>query len=161
VVLMGERIHRAREVLKPYKNGTFTRWLSSTFGTRKTGYNTLSYFELYRDLPQERLKEQFKKIPLKAAYILASREGNIDAKANIIREYHSYDYNDLVALIQEKLPIPHSNKQAKKSLTSMLIDQMQKTAQNLGNIRKDLTEEDREALQKVKVLVDSLIKIDV
>lgn len=46
-ILMGERVHRARELLKSYKDGAFTKWLESAFGTRKTGYNVLAYYEFY------------------------------------------------------------------------------------------------------------------
>ena len=116
-VLMGERVHKAKEVLNPYKDGTFTRWLESTFGTRKTGYNVLSYFELYRDLPQLDLEEKLKKMPLRAAYVLASRELDLDAKASIIRDCHELNHSELVAIIPDRLPASHESSRAQKALS--------------------------------------------
>ena len=101
---MEERVSRAKDILKPYKNGTFTKWIESTFGAKKTGYNALAYFELYQQLSNNDLREGFKKIPLRAAYILASRPGNHEIKEEIVREYHELGHGDLVNLIQDSFP---------------------------------------------------------
>ncbi|MBM3194810.1 MAG: hypothetical protein FJZ60_03495, partial [Chlamydiae bacterium] len=65
-LLTGERVARARVILLDYKEGAFTDWLNVTFGSRKTAYNALRYFELYEALAID-LKEKFKKMPLKSA----------------------------------------------------------------------------------------------
>lgn len=82
ILLQGERIHKARSILKNYKRSqsTFTQWLEKTFKNRRTAYNILSYYELYCSLPNESLRVSMKKIPLQAAYTLASREGNMEVK---------------------------------------------------------------------------------
>ncbi len=157
IVLMGERVYKAKEILKLYKDGTFTRWLESTFGTRKTAYNVLSYFELHRDLPKPELKERFKKIPLRAAYVLASREGSLNAKADIIREYYKLGHNELVTIIQKKLPVVVQDKRAKKSFAERLIIQMRNIARQLENRKHLLTVNNREALAEIQEKLKSLL----
>lgn len=155
-ILMGERVHKAMEVLKPYKAGTFTRWLESTFTAKKTGYNALSYFELHRDLPQVDLKEKFKKMPLRAAYVLASREGDLDAKANIIREYHEYNYTDLLIIIREKLP-SYRESGRRESFVEKLIVRIRKSAEKLKKRKSELNKGNRTALEKAQRLIDFLL----
>lgn len=82
LLLMGERICKAREILKSYHNGTFTKWLDSAFGSKKTGYNMLTYYDFYSALPNQDLKEKFRKFPQKIAYILASRQGDMKKRRN-------------------------------------------------------------------------------
>lgn len=103
-VLLGERVFRVRELLKPYRDGTFTKWLEATFSSRKTGYNFLAYYELYIHLPREELKEKFKKMPSRAAYILASKEGALQEKVSLIEEYSDLGHQELVALIRQTFP---------------------------------------------------------
>lgn len=148
-VLMGERVHRAKELLKPYKDGTFTKWLESTFGTRKTGYNMLAYYELYTALPHEELRERLKKLPQRTAYILASRNGAIDTKAEIISEYHDKTHDEMVLLIKEKLPIASGDKRAAKNTNNRLIATMKDAFQQLRKNESALTDENRKDLLRL------------
>ena len=50
-ILHGERIKKAQELLKKYREGAFTFWLIQTYGNRQTPYNFLQYYELYQSLP--------------------------------------------------------------------------------------------------------------
>ncbi|MCI0619341.1 pGP6-D family virulence protein, partial [bacterium] len=43
VILHGERIKRAQDILKKYREGAFTAWLFATYGNRQTPYNFLQY----------------------------------------------------------------------------------------------------------------------
>ena len=70
--LIGERVVRARELLKPYRDGTFTLWLESTFGSRRSGYNMLAYYELFTALPDDELRSKYKTMAQRAAYSLAN-----------------------------------------------------------------------------------------
>jgi len=157
IVLMGERVSKAREMLKPYKDGTFTKWLDTTFGTRKTGYNALSYFELYRKLHNLEIKEKFKKIPLRAAYVLASREGSLSVKEEIIRKYHKLGHIDLVTIIQEQLLIPKEKTRDKKGFTERLIIQMGDTLKKLEKRKDVLTETNRMALEEMRDTLSSML----
>lgn len=131
VLLLGERVYRAREMLKPYKDGTFTAWLEATFGARKSGYNVLAYYELYSQLPKPELQEKMKKIPQRAAYVLASRDGDVERKAEIIRDYYEMNHADLVTLIQERFPIPTKDKRSKKSPNDKLVETLCATAKQI------------------------------
>lgn len=149
VVLIGERVAIAKNILKPYKDGTFTKWLESTFGVAKTGYNALSYFELYKLLPQQQLKENFKKIPLRAAYILASRGGSLETKSEIIEKYYNYKHNDLVTIIKERIPIPSKDRRTKKSSTECLITQMLDIAKKIETRKDCLTNADKDKMSEI------------
>jgi len=158
-VLMGERVHKARELLKPYKDGTFTKWLETTFGTRKTGYNMLAYYDLYTALPRDDLRESLKKLPQRTAYILASRDGDIDTKAEIISEYHDRTHDELVILIQEKLPVASGDKRKAKSSNESLIISMIDAAQKLQKRKSSLTEEDKTDLTELAQMIDTLLNV--
>jgi hypothetical protein len=156
-ILIGERIFKARELLKSYRDGAFSKWLELTFGTRKTGYNMLSYYEFYNELPYDDLKEQFKKIPQRAAYILASRNGDIDRKAEIIREYHDLSLNELVILIQEKLPVSSGDKRSSKDSNSRLIAAIFSAAKKLEKRKNYLTNTNKMEIEELKALIESII----
>jgi len=108
VVLLGERVSKARDILKPYKDGTFTRWLEAAFGSRKSGYNALGYYELHKALPADDLREKLAKLQKRLAYTLASREGDINIKAEIIKECHNKSPDEAISIMKEKLPASNS-----------------------------------------------------
>ena len=147
IILTGERVYRASELLKPYKDGTFTKWLEEVFGSRKTGYNMLSYYNFYNELPDDDLKQKFKKMPQKTAYILASRkDAEFNTKAEIVREHHDLSHDELVLLIQDKIPLEKHDKRAKKISNEKLISIIKDTIQKLRLRKDELTDEDRIAL---------------
>lgn len=156
-VLIGERVYMAKEILKPYRDGTFTKWLEATFGTRKTGYNMLSYYELFQALPQPDLKERFKKIPQRVAYILASRCGDIEKKAEIIRNSHEMKPEELMILIQETFPASFIDKRKKKDDNLKTIIEIRNAINKLHKIKYYLTEHNKNELYKLRVLLDSII----
>ena len=158
-ILTGEKIFKVRQLLRPYKNGTFTKWLESTFGTRKTGYNMLAYYELYRALPREDLKDKLKKLPQRSAYILASRGGDIDIKAGIIDEYRNESHNELVVLIQEKLPIAVEDKRQGKSSNERVISAIKEAVHKLQKRRDCLTEFEKIELFSLSKSIHSLLDI--
>lgn len=157
IILIGERVHRAREILKPYKDGTFTKWLESAFGSRKSGYNALSYYELYTALPHDDLRDRFKKLKQRTAYILASREGDIETKTEIINKYHDKPHEELLILIQEKLPISIKDKRSSKSLTEKLLIEARRIVEKLYSCKADFTHEDKNEIYKLKKLLDSML----
>ena len=157
IVLMGERVHKARETLKPYKDGTFTRWLEFTFGTRRTGYNLLAYFELHRDLPRIDLREKFKRMPLRPAYTLASREGEIDLKADIIHKHHKLDHKTLITIIQEKLPHTSESNRVQKQFVERLIAQMTDSVKKIAKRKGVLSKRNKVSLENARKLIESLL----
>jgi DUF438 domain-containing protein len=156
-ILMGERVQRASELLKPYRDGTFTKWLEVTFGTRKTGYNLMNYYALYNELPNEELRQKFKKIPQRAAYILASRKAeNVDVKAEIIDQYHNLGHKELVGVIQEKLPLASDDKRCNKGAATKLIASIHDSIEKLQACKESLTNEDRSSLLELMKMLSSV-----
>jgi hypothetical protein len=156
-VLLGERVYKARDLLKFYKNGTFTRWLDSAFGSRKTGYNVLAYYELYSSLPHDDLRNRFKKLQQRTAYILASREGAIETKSEIINEYHDKSHNEIVILIQEKLPVSVRDRRVSKISIAKLLSNLQENIESLRQTMGTLTQKDKEKLSDLTDLMLSLL----
>ena len=157
-VLIGERVFQAMQILKPYKNGTFTKWLEATFGAKKTGYNCLAYFELYHGLSNDDLKEKFKKIPLRSAYILASREGEPKIKEEIIREYHALGHHELITVIQKKLPLSREDKRSISEDNSKLISKIHDVFLILLERKAYLAEKDRISILELKELAEEILQ---
>lgn len=156
VILVGERVHQAGELLKPYKDGAFTKWLESTFGSRKTGYNMLNYYTLYNELQNDDLRQKFKKFPQRAAYMLASRKGGtLKAKAEIISKYYDLSPNELVILIQEKLPLDKDDKRCNKNSNERLIDEIRDTVEKLIHRKDTLTHDDKNDLASLMAIMGS------
>lgn len=126
ILLIGERIFQVREIFLRYgeERGGFTEWLLSTFKAKKTAYNALAFYDLYRKLPSTKLQENFKKMPAKAGYILASRKGPPEIKWEIIENYNGEKQQFVIELIEEKLPISSTDKRSKGSLVEKTLDEM-------------------------------------
>lgn len=143
-ILIGEKVCKARDILKSYRDGIFVKWLDYTFNSRSTGYNFLYYYEFYTSLPDETLKDCFKKMGLKPAYILASRQGPIEIKAEIIKDHYALSHQKIIPIIQEKLPLSYNDKRTRrvsisKSLRALniIIDKLMKRKEDLLPIEKD------------------------
>ncbi|CUI18192.1 Virulence plasmid protein pGP6-D-related protein (plasmid) [Candidatus Protochlamydia naegleriophila] len=156
VVLAGERIFKVREILKFYKDGTFNKWLDLALGSRKTGYNLLAYFDFYTKLPNEEFKNKFQCIPQKAAYILASREGDIQKKLDIINSSKELKSDDIISKIKNDLPVKTSKSTSQKS-NSKLIRSLQGILSQICEGKDDLSEEDRLELVSLKLILDKAI----
>ena len=110
-ILHGERIKKAQEILKSYKEGAFTAWLIATYGNRQTPYNFLQYYELYIALPQF-LLPKLDAMPRQAVYSLASRTGPLEKKEEIIKNYCGEPKVELLSKIRETFPLPTDDKRA-------------------------------------------------
>ncbi len=154
-LLIGERIATARDILKSYKDGTFVQWMDSIFESRRTAYNMLSYFDLYCVLP-DHAKENFKKMPQKAAYMLASRPGNVETKVELIGSYSNLKANDMMLLIQDKLP---SNRPTRisHSYHTKLIDSVFSCVNKLQKRKDELNQKQIRELAAIKELIDQII----
>lgn len=109
VILHGERIKRAQEILKKYRDGAFTAWLYSTYGNRQTPYNFLQYYEFYTTLPQT-LHQKLDQMPRQAVYTLASRNGPLEKKEAIVRGYNGEPKQELLQLIRLEFPLDEDDK---------------------------------------------------
>ena len=109
VILHGERIKRAQDILKKYRDGAFTAWLYATYGNRQTPYNFLQYYEFYAMLPQT-LHAKLDQMPRQAVYSLASRNGSFERKEAIVRNYSGQAKQELLQLIRLEFPLDEEDK---------------------------------------------------
>ena len=157
ILLMGERISKARELLKSYHNGTFTKWLDATFGSQKTGYNLLTYYDFYSALPEPSLKEKFRKLPQKVAYILASRKGDMKKKEEIVRCIGEQKPNDLLSLIQEKLPIKPNDKRSLKDGSLNRILKLKNELKMILHRKNHLSHEKTLVLVELRDMIENIL----
>lgn len=111
IVLHGERIKKAQQILKSYKEGAFTAWLVATYGNRQTPYNFLQYYEFYSTMPQD-LHPIIDQMPRQAIYTLASREGSLDEKQQIVKSYTGQRKEELLTIIRNIFPLDETDKRA-------------------------------------------------
>lgn len=158
IVLIGERLDKVRTLLRTYREGTFTQWLKSTFKSKQTGYNILAFYEFYASLPSTELKNIFTSLPQKTAYLLASRAGDMDAKVQILQDPAlNADDIDPLPLIREKLPLAAGDKRKTKGEAAKLLDGIIKSTQALSASKEKITEELREKLKTIQLLIEELL----
>lgn len=109
VILHGERIKKAQEILKKYRDGAFTTWLYAIYGNRQTPYNFLQYYEFYTVTPQP-LHSKIDQMPRQAVYSLASRNGDLERKLEIVRTYAGQPKQELLKIIRQEFPLDEEDK---------------------------------------------------
>ncbi len=152
-ILHGERIKKAQELLKKYKEGAFSFWLIQVYGNRQTPYNFLQYFELYQQLPGA-LLPKLDEMPRQAAYTLASRPGPFPLKEEIIKNYKGETKQVLLDYIRKAFPLSSKDRRA-QDLGVTLVKSLQKISTflslnsvQLDNIQKKKAQELLNTLQK-------------
>ncbi len=111
VMLHGERIKKAHELLKNYKEGAFTAWMVATYGNRQTPYNFLQYYEFYTATPAE-LHPKLDSMPRQAIYTLASRAGEFEQKTELVKKYQGEPKALLLSLIRQAFPLNENDKRS-------------------------------------------------
>lgn len=119
IILHGERIKRAQNVLKRYRDGAFTEWLIHTYGNRQTPYNFLQYYEFHSNLSLE-LKEIAQEMPKQAIYTLASREADFDKKVEIIKSYKGETKQEMLNKIRKTFPLIKTDKRGGNAFDRIL-----------------------------------------
>jgi hypothetical protein len=109
VILHGERIKKAQDLLKNYLDGAFTAWLYATYGNRQTPYNFLQYYEFYSQMPQV-LHTKIDQMPRQVVYTLASRSGDLKKKEEIVKNYLGQPKQELLNLIRIEFPLDETDR---------------------------------------------------
>jgi hypothetical protein len=130
VILHGERIKKAQEILKNYQDGAFTAWLIATYGNRQTPYNFLQYYELYTALP-EGLHPKLDEMPRQAVYSLASRNAPHEQKELLIKNYNGEPKQELLKLIRETFPLAQTDRRA-QDLADVALSTLRKLQSQLS-----------------------------
>lgn len=108
-ILHGERIKKAQDILKKYRDGAFTAWLLATYGNRQTPYNFLQYYDFYTTMPKT-LHAKIETMPRQAVYTLASRDGPLSKKEEVVKNYQGETKDELLTRIRALFPLNEKDK---------------------------------------------------
>ena len=156
VILHGERIKRAQDILKKYRDGAFTAWLFSTYGNRQTPYNFLQYYEFYTVMPQS-LHSKMDQIPRQVIYSLASRSGALEKKEEIVKNYNGQPKQELLQLIRLEFPLSEDDKRH-PNLAAHAISFLKRAREQLKNNLCVPSTTEKQTLQNLVAQVQSLIE---
>lgn len=109
VLLHGERIKKGQTLFKNYREGAFSAWLLATYGNRQTPYNFLQYYEFYEKIPKD-LQALVEAMPRQAVYTLASREGPLEKKEEIVKQAAGQSKQELLEQIRSHFPLSIDDK---------------------------------------------------
>ncbi|GAB4231650.1 MAG: hypothetical protein Tsb0021_10100 [Chlamydiales bacterium] len=155
VIQIGEKIDRARTLLQKYGDTTrtFTEWLELTFNSRRTAFNILSLYDLYKNTQEKVLREKIIGIPLKAAYQIASRNIEIGEKLAFIEEFNGDKAEDWIEALRTRFP---AETHSKKSSYHPYFQQIEKALHILQKRSKQFKTQD---WRRIKEIAGQLQKI--
>lgn len=146
-ILHGERIKKAHTILTRYRDGAFTAWLMAAYGNRQTPYNFMQYFEFYEAMPKK-LRPQIESMPRQAVYTLASREGPLEKKQQIVETYKGETKVELLQKIREVFPLEAKDKRRQNIGDSTILG-LTRLSLALKNTRFTLTRHQRNTIHQL------------
>lgn len=155
VILHGERIKKAQELLKNYRDGAFTAWLYATYGNRQTPYNFLQYYEFYITLPAT-LHPMIDQMPRQVVYSLASRSGSLEKKEAIVKNYCGQPKQELLKLIRQEFPLAEDDKRL-PNLAAQMIQLLKKSRELLKNRLCVPSAEEKQQIQSLLLQLQGLL----
>lgn len=144
-ILHGERIKKAQEILKKYRDGAFSSWLVATYGNRQTPYNFLQYYEFYLLLPVT-LHPKLDEMPRQAIYTLASRDAPFEQKQEILKNYNGETKKEVLKLIRKTFPL-EENDRRREDFVEQAIIELKKLKEVFAEKRFRPTDEQKQVLQ--------------
>jgi len=153
-LLHGERIKKAHAILTRYRDGAFSAWLVAAYGNRQTPYNLMQYHEFYESMPKN-LRLQIESMPRQAIYTLASREGSLDKKRDIIESYKGQTKSELLEEIRNAFPLAEED-QRKKNMGESVVAALEKIHKELRKHPCHFSTKQKEA---VKLLLDGIFHV--
>ena len=154
-LLHGERVKSAHTILTHYREGAFTAWLLATYGNRQTPYNLMLYYEFYEALPKP-LRPRLEMMPRQAIYTLASREGSIDEKLKIVKNYNGETKTVLLQLIREAFPLEDDDRR-RQNIGDSVIEILRRACAALERPRSKLTKTQRQMVVELIELLQERI----
>lgn len=156
-LLHGERIKKAHGILTSYRDGAFTAWLLAAYGNRQTPYNLMQYYEFCEAMPKT-LRPQIEIMPRQAIYTLASREGPLDKKRQIVENYCGETKAVLLNMIREAFPLDVEDKR-RQNFGEIATQTLKRFYKELNRSPLVLSQAQKKAitslLQEIQELVDS------
>ena len=156
VILHGERIKRAQEVLKKYRDGAFTAWLFAVYGNRQTPYNFLQYYEFYTSMPQP-LQAKIDHMPRQIVYSLASRQGDLSRKQEIIQNYNGQPKQEILQLIRIEFPLGEEDKRH-PNYAAHAISQLRRAKEMIKNTLCVPSEQEKVQIENLLLQISTLLK---
>lgn len=156
VILHGERIKRAQDILKKYRDGAFTAWLYTTYGNRQTPYNFLQYYEFYTAMPQA-LHLKLDQMPRQVIYSLASRKGSMEKKEEIVRNYNGQAKQELLQLIRLEFPLDEEDKRH-PNFAAHTIAFLKRAKETMRNSLCVPSEEEKKQINQLLAQLHSLLE---
>lgn len=156
-ILHGERIKQAQTLLKKYRDGAFTAWLNSTYGNRQTPYNFLQYYEFYSTIPKT-LHSQIEAMPRQAVYTLASRDGSLAKKEEIVRNYQGETKQQMLTLIRSIFPLDEKDKR-RENVGEMTLKTLQRLVISFEHSQVKMTPKQKQAMHKLLDQLGALVDI--
>lgn len=154
-LLHGERIKRAHGILTRYRDGAFTAWLMTAYGNRQTPYNLMQYYEFYESMPKM-LRPQIESMPRQAIYTLASREGPLEKKREIVENYNGETKVELLSLIRQIFPLDEKDRR-KGNVGDGAIAVLKRLRIELKKNRQSFSYSQKEALNSLLTDIQQLI----
>ena len=156
VLLHGERIKQAQEILKKYQDGAFSAWLLKTYGNRQTPYNFMQYYELYTALPQK-LQEIVDEMPRQAIYSLSSRGISQEKKMEFVEKYKGESKTELLEKLRISFPLSKQDRR-NPNTTKKVFDLLTGAKKLMEQDRFIPYKEERSALKALIKQISALVK---
>lgn len=155
-LLHGERIKKVHNLLTTYQEGAFTAWLIATYGNRQTPYNLMQYFNFYHSVPSI-LRQKIETMPRQAIYTLATREGELEDKIELITQFHGETKTTLLLKIRDLFPLKEKDKR-RENPTHQVIVHLEKATTLLTRKSTKLNAHQKETLKELLASLNSLLK---
>lgn len=155
VILHGERIKRAQDVLKKYRDGAFTAWLYAVYGNRQTPYNFLQYYEFYIAMPTH-LQSKIDQMPRQIVYSLASRQGDMQRKQDIIQNYNGQPKQEILQLIRIEFPLGEEDRRHPNYAAHAIL-QLKKAKDMIKNTLCVPSEQEKVQIENLLVQISALL----
>lgn len=154
-LLHGERIKKAHQILTNYREGAFTEWLLSTYGNRQTPYNFMQYFEFHEALPQK-MRPLLEHLPRQAVYTLASRNGDFDAKVELLQRYQGETKEEILRAIRDQFPLGEKDRRRRQH-GDAVIASLRRVISVLTERRQRLSKLQKETIRSLLAEIDDAL----
>lgn len=153
-LLHGERIKKVHHMLTKYRDGAFTAWLMAAYGNRQTPYNLMQYYEFCEVMPKT-LRPKIELMPRQVVYVLASREGSLEQKQQIVENYQGETKAEMLSRIREIFPLNERDRRHSK-VSSSVIQELNQIYRRLKNIKTDIPSKEK---KQIVHLLHQVLKI--